>query len=344
LYGKGLCPFAVLSGMTKSMKTLVEMKFGSHLYGTATPQSDLDVKAVYLPDARDILLQRVRPAISIVREKARGEKNTAEDTDFEAYSPAKFLDLLADGQTVALDMLFAPDDMLLSPPDPIWHDIKALAPRLFSRRTTAFVSYCRQQARKYGVKGARLAAVRLALDGLTAIETAYGANTKLGVAETEIRTLADAHDLLDIIVLPHPDGSPATYFDIAGKKAIFSASIKGARTMAQNLFDEFGARTRAAEDNQGVDWKAMTHAVRIADQAIEFLDTCHITFPRPNAAHLLAIKRGEISYDAVAEEIETLLTDVEMAVTRTTLPETVDRDLIDDFIAGLYRRIVTDAA
>ncbi|EGF92716.1 nrdC.11 [Asticcacaulis biprosthecium C19] len=330
----------MIRGIDKAMKTLVEMKFGSHLYGTATAQSDLDVKAVYLPDARDILLQRVKPSVNIVREKARGEKNTADDIDFEAYSPAKFLDLLADGQTVALDMLFAPDDMMLSPPDPIWHEMKALAPRLFSRKTTAFVSYCRQQARKYGVKGARLAAVRLALDGLIAIEDTYGANTKLGVAEAEIRALAQNHDLLDIVVLPHPDGSPASYFDIAGKKAIFSASIKGARTMVQNLFDEFGARTRAAEDNQGVDWKAMTHAVRIADQAIEFLDTRQITFPRSNAAHLLAIKRGEIAYAAVAEEIETLLAKVEAAVERTTLPEAVDRSVIDDFVAALYRQVV----
>jgi transposase len=33
------------------MDLIVEMRFGSHLYGTATPQSDLDFKAVYLPAA-----------------------------------------------------------------------------------------------------------------------------------------------------------------------------------------------------------------------------------------------------------------------------------------------------
>jgi predicted nucleotidyltransferase len=42
------------------MRLIVEMRFGSHLYGTATPLSDLDYKGVYLPDGRDILLQRVR--------------------------------------------------------------------------------------------------------------------------------------------------------------------------------------------------------------------------------------------------------------------------------------------
>jgi len=322
----------------------VKMKFGSHLYGTATAQSDLDIKAVYLPAARDILLQRVRPAICITRDKAHGEKNMPGDVDFEAYSPAKFLDLLCDGQTVALDMLFAPDEMLLTAPDPLWRDIQALAPRLFSRRTTAFVSYCRQQARKYGVKGARLAAVRHALEGLKAIEAAYGSNAKLEVASTEVGALADGHELLDIVILPHADGTPATYFDIAGKRAIFSASIKGARTLAQSQFDSFGERTRAAESQQGVDWKAMSHAVRIARQAVEFLKTGRVTFPRPDATHLLAIKRGDLPYVAVAEEIENLLQAVEAAAARTLLPEIADLAPAEDFIAGLYRRIVTEAA
>ena len=324
----------------KQVKTLVEMTFGSHLYGTATVQSDVDIKAVYLPEARDILLQRVRPSVCIVREKARGEKNQPGDVDFEAYSPAKFLSLLADGQTVALDMLFAPQANLTSAPHPVWQEILDVAPRLFSRRTTAFVSYCRQQARKYGVKGARLAAVRLALDGLTEIEARYGANAKLSVASGEVHALVAQNDLLDIVVLPHADGTPATYFDIAGKKAIFSALIKSARAMAQALFDEFGERTRAAQSQQGVDWKAMSHAVRIARQAVEFLDTRHITFPRPDAAHLLAIKRGEIAYDRVAGEIEDLLTEVEAAAERTDLPEAVDDSLADDFIADLHARIV----
>jgi len=322
------------------MKTIVELTFGSHLYGTATPESDLDIKAVYLPEARDILLQRVPAAVSVHREKAKGEKNTAEDTDFEAYSPAKFLSLLAEGQTVALDMLFAPNAMILGVPHPVWVEIKALAPRLFSRKTTAFVGYCRQQARKYGVKGGRLTAVRAALEGLLAIEETYGSNAKLEVAAAEVRALAAEHALLDVIEVPETTGYMATYFDVAGKKAIFSASIKGARAIAEGLFNEFGDRTRAAEANQGVDWKAMSHAVRIARQAVEFLETGQVTLPRPEAAHLLAIKRGEVPYTAVGEEIEMLLEAVEAAAGHCGLPEAPEPGLADDYIADLYGRIV----
>lgn len=322
------------------MKTIVRMTFGSHLYGTATPQSDLDVKAVYLPEARDILLQRVKAAVTGQRDKARGEKNTADDVDFEAYSPAKFLELLSEGQTVALDMLFAPPQMMLDPPHAVWGEIKALAPRLFSRKTTAFVGYCRQQARKYGVKGERLAAVRMALDGLMAIEAQYGAQTKLEVAADAVDALAARHDLLAVVHLPEGSGHIATYFDIAGKKAIFSASIKSARAMVENLYNEFGARTRAAEANDGVDWKAMSHAVRIARQAVEFLETGAVTLPRPEATHLLAIKNGALPYQAVGEEIETLLDAVEAAALTCGLPEAPELGAADDFIADLYGRIV----
>jgi predicted nucleotidyltransferase len=41
---------------------VVEICFGSHLYGTDTPESDL--KGVYLPEAGDILLQRVTPSVA----------------------------------------------------------------------------------------------------------------------------------------------------------------------------------------------------------------------------------------------------------------------------------------
>ncbi len=40
------------------MTELVNMLFGSHVYGTSTPESDRDEKSVFIPDARDILMQR----------------------------------------------------------------------------------------------------------------------------------------------------------------------------------------------------------------------------------------------------------------------------------------------
>src|SRR6266849_2934641 len=77
-------------GGGRVMDLIVEMRFGSHLYGTATPQSDLDYKAVYLPEAADILLQRVRNTVTTSREKATGERNTSGDVDRETHSLQRY--------------------------------------------------------------------------------------------------------------------------------------------------------------------------------------------------------------------------------------------------------------
>ena len=55
-----------------NLDLVVLMRGGAHLYGTATPPSDLDLKDVYLPTAREILLQRVQATVSLGPPKAEG--------------------------------------------------------------------------------------------------------------------------------------------------------------------------------------------------------------------------------------------------------------------------------
>lgn len=124
------------------MRQIVRIKFGSHLYGTATPASDLDYKAVYVPDAHAILLQRVKGSLSAKRPKAEGEKNVAGEIDEESYSLQRYLGLAAEGQTVALDVLFAPRWSMVDEPGWEWREIERNRQRLITRRSAAFIGYC----------------------------------------------------------------------------------------------------------------------------------------------------------------------------------------------------------
>lgn len=318
---------------------IVKIKYGSHLYGTATKESDLDIKGIFLPQAQNILLQRISPVISFSRVKSPGENNTANDVDYELYSPEKYLFLLAHGQSVALEMLFAPDYAILQPPHPAWHTIKALAPKILTRQAASFVNYCKQQAKKYCLKGARIAAARHVLNSLKQHEAQHGATAKLYTIEHDLRKRAD-NEYIFIKQTTLANGKQESYLDICGKKALLNASIKNARVIAQGVVDEYGQRARDAERNEGVDWKALMHAVRIGHQAIEYLRYHHITFPRPEATHLLAIKQGKIAFAQVVEEIEQLLTTVESAVHCSSLPDVFDQQLIDDFIEQLHKEQV----
>lgn len=326
------------------MRTLVSIRFGSHLYGTATPASDIDLKAVHVPPARDILLGTAKSSISTRRAKAEGEKNFAGEADEESYSVQKYLALLAEGQTVALDVLFAPEASMLQPAALEWHEIVANRHRLVTRKSAAFVGYCRQQANKYGIKGSRVAAARQALGVLEAGLDRLGSTTKLREIAAEVEALARATEHVEIVPIRQIGGDDLNHLEVCGRKLSYNATIKSGRDVVARLVDEYGHRALQAERQQGVDWKALSHAVRVGTQALELLQTGKVTFPLPNAAAILAIKLGERPYQAVAEEIERLLEEVEREATRSSLRDEPDRAWINSFVADVHAREIRSAA
>ncbi len=104
------------------MTTVVRMHYGSHVHGTNVPESDRDFKAVHIPPARDILLQRVQDIITASTKNDSSDRNTAEDEDFESHSLQRFFTLLLEGHAVALSMLFTPDRWIIER-TPLWDRI-----------------------------------------------------------------------------------------------------------------------------------------------------------------------------------------------------------------------------
>ena len=318
---------------------LVRILFGSHLYGTNTPESDWDYKAVHLPSPDDILLQRVKGSIGTKRPKMEGEKNVAGELDEESYALQRYLSLLAEGQTVAIDMLFAPESSILKSSN-FWGYIQSNKHRLLNKRSTAFVGYCRTQANKYGIKGSRVAAVRNAMELFSKELSERGSTAKLGEIPSEMRVILDDHThLLELPVAR--DGRTEWFFECCNRKVSFGSTIKQAHEVFSRIYENYGKRAQLAEVNEGVDWKALSHAVRVGNEAIELLETGNVTFPLPNAKHVLDIKKARIPYEQVAREIEELLEKVEFASKVSNLPETADMKFIDDLVRDAeFERVV----
>jgi predicted nucleotidyltransferase len=321
------------------MKTVVRMKFGSHLYGTDTPASDMDYKGIFIPDGRDILLQQIKHTISTQRRKAQGEKNFAGEVDEEAYALHRFLQLAGEGQTVALDVLFASDDVILDR-SPIWDALVENRGRLLTRKSAAFVGYCRTQANKYGIRGSRVNAAKAAVDMFAAILEGHGTQQKVGQWDWRLKEFVAAHPHSALVPMDSLGREPLMHFECCNRKVPYTVSVKDAHAIFSRIYEEYGHRARKAALNEGVDWKALSHAVRVARQAIELLDTHKIMFPLAYASHLIDIKLGRLAYEPVAEEIEGLLEAVEQASERSTLPDAPDFAFIDDFVAEHYRTAV----
>lgn len=319
------------------MRKLVTIKFGSHLYGTTTPSSDLDYKSVFVPPARDLVLQRVKNTITNKRPKAIGEKNCAGEIDEEHHSLQRFLELAAEGQTVALDVLFSPEWAMVEPPSPEWLEIIENRHRLLTKKSASFVGYVRTQSNKYGIKGSRVAAARAALARLETAMGRHGATAKLETIAPLVEEFVKSYEHTAILPIDNPStGVTMPHWEVCGRKMPYSASIKNAHGVMQRMVDEYGKRALMAESQQGVDWKALSHAVRVGSQALELLKTGNITFPLVNAEHVLDIKVGKVHYRDVAEEIEDFLVRVEEAAAVSQLPAEPDHEWIEAFVHDVY--------
>src|ERR1700722_12706024 len=224
--------------------------------------------------------------------------------------------------------------VLLSPP---CSQFQFNAPRFVSRKASTFVRYCRQQANKYGIKGSRVAAARQALAVLAAAEATYGSVAKLAAAEVEVTALASSSGHTAVADMTMQGGQVVRHLEVCGKRMPFTSSIKSAREIVERMLDEYGQRALHAERNEGVDWKALSHAVRVGREAIELFETGRIIFPLRDAAEIRAIRRGDLKYAAVAEIIDELLVAVEVAAAATSLREEPDKGFIDELVAQAYR-------
>lgn len=322
------------------MNKILEIKFGSHLYGTSTPNSDLDFKGIFLPTAKEIVLGKYKRTVSTTRPKREFERNTKDDVDIEFFSLDRYLELLSDGQTVALDILFAPADMITHITDEgseIMYQIDTNRTELLNKNLNAFTGYAKAQASKYGLKGFRVHAIREALEFLKAWD---GKAYQVGSCPVLEWVSNQNSEHIKIDLLKAPNGKMEPYLNICDKKIAFHSTVKYALEHVQRRFDEYGRRALMAEKNEGLDFKALSHAVRVNSEAKELLETGKITFPRPDRELLLKIKTGQMHYKEVAEIIENGLEELKIISANSTLREQANREWADEFIYKVYSEIV----
>lgn len=331
------------------MNKLFELEFGSSLYGTRTENSDLDLKAIYLPTAREIVLGTYKKTITTQRPKAVFERNNKDDVDIEVFSLDRYLKLLSEGQTVALDILFAHNEMFTAKNPANWHifqEIKQNKDKLICKDLAAFIGYAKQQAAKYGLKGFRVAALE---ETLTWLET-QPENEKLDERMFSLRSFVYKpilpvkselnNEFISLEILNDKKGYSRDYLKVCDKYYQTNVKIKDIKEQIQKRYDQYGSRAIKAKLNEGIDWKALSHAVRVNSQGVELLNTGIMTFPRPDRQLLLDIKLGKMEYNEVADIIVEGLENLNSAQEKSTLRDKPDQSWIDDFVFTEYTNVI----
>lgn len=313
------------------MTVILRTSFGSRLYGTANENSDFDIKTIFIPDAKDIIFQK---ANNISNEKI-------DALDKENIPLLRYVNFVTTGQTNALDILFSPPEAWLESPSPVWFDILNNKEKLITKKSTAIISYCLSQTNKYAVKGDRVKTVRETYDFLLNLmkESRNPQTDKLGIFENELRDFCSNKEKIKIVSILS-NNKPIDHLEVCGKRMAFTGKLRTACSLMQSMLNEYGERTLRAEQQDERDWKAMSHAIRIAQEAIELFTTGKITFPLINADYIRSVKEGKVDFWPTADYIDSLLLDVEYAVSNTNLREEPDMKWVEDFIMNVYSKEV----
>jgi hypothetical protein len=333
----------ILPDYILDLNFIVFMEFGSTLYGTDTPESDIDFKGIYLPTREQILLNKIPKSVSYkTKTDKKDQKNSKDDIDCQVFSLHYFLELAAKGETAAIDMLHASDDWPIYSSD-LWVDIRKRRQMFYSKNLKAFVSYARKQAAKYGLKGTRIDAAQKVVDFMKA--EIFAVNEHRGLGE-EV-TLADVwedlpqgehiHKLEPVLL------NGLRMYQVCGKKFQETAKLSYVVPIMLNFLEQYGHRAKLAQENKGVDWKAMSHATRAAFQVLSLFTTGDITFPLPQANYLRAVKEGKYDFTTkVLPLLEAYMKMCEHASESTDLPEEVDREQIDklliEIVGGCFEK------
>lgn len=310
--------------------TIAKILYGSHLYGTFTPESDLDYRGIYLPTLRDCLLGTVKDTVT---------DTTEEDTQY--YSLPYFLRLAAQGQSVAIEILSAPDSAIVEDGD-VWRRLRGEKSRFYTKNMHSFLGYAKSMSSKYSSRIDRLNETETILKVFQRHSTGGGwdrpyrfnDDKRLSVIWDE---LPESLNAVKTVNERNTNVDKRAYV-ICGRELQATVTIGHAYSVIKTVYDSYGERVRKAKNGQ-LDWKALAHAFRVAYQARDIVTTGRLTYPLHNADYLREMRLGKIDFmeNRLDERLDNLILEVQSLMDASNLPNKVDQSWCDDFVLDAYR-------
>jgi len=324
------------------------MKHGSHLYGTSHPESDQDFKRLFIPEKRDLLLTQaldeckikananITEATNILdvippkTTEPETKKNTKDDIDSSAYSLLYFLRLGFRSDTVFIDMIHADGDAILQG-SAEWDFLRANRAKFYTKDLHLLLSYCQSMASRYGDRGNKIQLVEDIIELLkTKDPDARMKDCWEELPETE-------HSIKR--VLENAKDQDWRAYEVCNRKIMANTKIGYTiEEILESILKTYGHRARAAKDNKGLDWKAISHAFRYGYQLKEIYETGDLVFPLKQAEFITKVKLGQFHFinEGLNVKLMDLVEEVVALAGKSTYPAKMNEDFWLDWYLNLF--------
>ena len=293
-------------------KLLFLTKSGSHLYGTNTPNSDSDYIGLFIQAPQSVLVgDRID---HIVRSTGDDKgKNCKDDIYITLWNITYWLKtLLSRGDTGAMDLFYAIHNKVN-----VLYNFYSFAEMLDTNRTCffdplkakSFVGYATTQANRYGTKGERLEVLKNVYEWISF--GADGVDFEKDFLSVHMNALVNMYGHEKYFFLTETNNVPSV--GLLGKTFMGTISMQEFYNRVKTMYEKYGHRAHTAAEVGGIDWKALSHAVRVLFEYIHLLKNGYIKFPLPEGDknYVLSVKKGEQDFDAVQDVLNNLFEEIE---------------------------------
>jgi predicted nucleotidyltransferase len=310
--------------MTPGEATVIfETVHGSRAYGLATEASDTDLRGVFVP-----------PAIAFL-----GFVETPDQLEPSAervlYEIRKLFRLAAASNPTVIEVLYT---------DAADHVTVSAEGRLLLDRRGEFLSRLAGESfGKYGL--AQLRRIRTHRRWL--LSPPQGKPERASYRLPERATLPrDEQGAVEAMLgdgrLAEAD-LPAGFLDLLDRERRYRGALREWQQYQEWTRSRNPARAEL-ERSHGYDTKHAMHLIRLLRMAVEILSTGRVLVRRPDAEELLAIRRGQLTFDALLEQAEGLGARLPALAEASPLPPRPDEGRLNVFCSELVASVHGSAA
>lgn len=332
---------------------------GSHAYGLNTPESDVDIKGVFvLPEEHYFGLKYI--------EQVNDEKN-----DLVYYELKRFVDLLSKSNPNILEMLYSPEDCILH----IHPEFQALRnTNLLSKQCKdSFGGYAMTQIRK--AKGLNKKILNpVDKEGKGVLDFCF---VSAGSGSIPLREFLKQKEIRQedcgLAKIPHMNELYGIYHgdhtfkglvrkDNANEVAL-SSIPKGLTPIGLMSFNKSGYSSyckeykeywtwvekrndsrynNTIEHGKNYDAKNMMHTFRLLKMCEEIGLGGKLNVRRPDRDYLLDIKSGKFDYEELLQKAEEMVNNIEEIYSKSTLPESINIKKLETMLVSIRKKIYAE--
>lgn len=315
--------YGLYKSEVKDYKILFSTISGSHLYGTSTPDSDLDIRGVALS-----------PVLSLIGISSFDQLEKRQPLDLTIYSLKKYALLALDANPNIIELLFAPvEGPTCIEVDKRWLRIVEIRDAFLSKKIAkTYIGYAESQlrdiVRRKDWLGGKVPEDPNPFD--------YG-----GVPDklARIRRVASAiYTLVKGVPILRNRFLSIKYGDIAWTSVEGRNAYQNAKAKRENYESWLRTRNdkrRRLEETFGYDTKNALHLARLILQGLDLLRHKSMVLPSPHAQELLQIKNGKYTYAQLIEWSERGKEEVNQALISTSLPQAPNRKAVEAAVSDI---------